>query len=93
VAWDSISPASIQKCWWKFTIIKRPDDQAEEDTASQDQQDRNKLRAQIAQLPNIIEPLSVNESVCLGSEEIEDTEVAEEHKIFEQVVERYGLVE
>lgn len=94
IAWDNVSPISIQKCWWKSTIIKRPDDQTEEDIASQDQQDRDELQAQIAQLPHIIEPISVNEFIQLGSEVIEeDTEVADEHEIFQQVVERYGLAE
>ena len=88
-------PTSIQKCWWKSTIIKKPDDQAE-DIASQEQQehDRDELQAQITQLPNITDPLSVNEFIQLGSEEIEeDDEGANEHEIFEQVVERYGLAE
>jgi hypothetical protein len=94
MAWDNVSPVSIQKCWWKSTIIKRPDDQAEEDTASQDQQDRDELQTQIAQLPHITEPISVNEFIQLGSEVIEeDTEVVDENEIFQQVVERYGLAE
>ena len=92
VAWEAVSPASIQKCWWKSTIIIKPDEA--EDMASQEQQDEDELRAQIAQLPNITDPLSVNEFVQLGSEEIkEDNEGADECEIFEQVVERYGLVE
>jgi hypothetical protein len=94
VAWDNVSPISIQKCWWKSTIIRRPDDHVEEDIASQDQPDRDELQAQIAQLPYITEPISVNEFIQLGSEVIEeDTEVANEHEIFHQVVERYGLAE
>jgi len=37
---------------------------------AKEQQDQDELRAQIAQLPNITDPLSVNEFVQLGSEEI-----------------------
>jgi DDE superfamily endonuclease/Tc5 transposase DNA-binding domain/Fission yeast centromere protein N-terminal domain len=94
VAWDNVSSISIQKCWWKSTIIKRPDDQAEEGTASQDQQDRDELQAQIVQLPCITEPISVNEFIQLGSEVIEeDTHIVTEYEIFQQVVERYALAE
>ena len=94
VAWDIVSPVTIQKCWWKSTIIQKPEDQPEEDTATQDQQDKDELGAQIAQLPSIIEPLSVDEFIQLGSEVIEeDAEVAEEYEIFEQVVERYRIAE
>jgi hypothetical protein len=92
VAWDAISPATIQKCWWKSTILKKPDDQAE-DTASQEQQDQDELQVQIAQLPNITNPLSVIEFIQLGSEEIEDDEWTDENTIFMRVVERYGLAE
>jgi hypothetical protein len=94
VAWDIVSPVTIQKCWWKSTIIQKLEDQPEEDIATQDQQDRDELGAQIAQLPSITEPLSVDEFIQLGSEVIEeDAEVAEESEIFEQVVERYGIAE
>jgi len=97
VAWEAVSLVSIQKCWWKSTIIKKPDNQAE-DIASQEQQDqdqdRDELQAQIAQLPNIADLLSVNEFIQLGSEEIEDdNEGADEYEIFQQVVERYRLAE
>jgi hypothetical protein len=65
-------------------IIQKPEDQPEEDTATQDQQDRDELGAQIVQLPNIIEPLLVDEFIQLGSKVIEeDAEVAKEYKIFE----------
>lgn len=93
VAWEAVSPASIQKCWWKSTIIEKPDNHAE-DIAGQKQQeqDQDELRAQIAQLPNVTDPLSVHEFIQLGSEEIEeDDRGANEHEIFQQVVEKYGL--
>ncbi|KIM98681.1 hypothetical protein OIDMADRAFT_31454 [Oidiodendron maius Zn] len=93
VAWEAVSPGSIQKCWWKPTIIIKPDHEAE-DVASQEQRDQDELQAQITQLPNITDPLSVNEFIQLGGEEIkEDNEGANECEIFEQVIEIYGLVD
>jgi hypothetical protein len=89
-AWESVLPQTIQKCWWKSTIIKKPVDYTE-DIISQDQQDRDELQAQIAQLP-ITDPISANEFIQLSSEAIEDElEVGDEDRIFQNMVERYGF--
>jgi hypothetical protein len=46
LAWDQgVSEATIQKCWWKSTIIKRPVDQEAKDQCLQ--QERDKLQAQM----------------------------------------------
>ena len=90
---QGVSPATIQKCWWKSTIIKKPEDQVEQDIATQDQRDRDELQAQIAQLP-ITNPLPVDEFIQLDGEVIKKIlKIAEESEIFEQIVERYGIAE
>jgi hypothetical protein len=86
LAWDQgVSEATIQKCWWKSTIIKKPVDQEVEDQYLQ--QERDKLQAQILQLPNISELLSVDEYISLPNEVVED----EEEDIFESIIDRYSV--
>ena len=86
LAWDQgVSEATIQKCWWKSTIIKKPVDQEVEDQYLQ--QERDKLQAQILQLPNISELLSVDEYISLPNEVVED----EEEDVFESIVDRYSV--
>ena len=85
LAWDQgVSEATIQKCWWKSTIIKKPVDQEVTDQSLQ--QDRDKLQAQMARLPNISDLLSVDEYIQLPNEGVED----EEEDIFESIVDRYS---
>lgn len=76
--------STIRKCWWKSTIIKKPVDQDIDDQSLQQEQDD--LKAQMAQLPDITELLSVDEYINLPNEEVED----EEEDIFESVVDRYS---
>ena len=86
LAWDQgVSEATIQKCWWKSTIIKKPVDQEVEDQYLQ--QERDKLQAQILQLPNISELLSVDKYIHLLNEVVED----EEEDVFESIVDRYSV--
>jgi hypothetical protein len=51
------------------------------------QQERDKLQAQISQLPNISELLSVDEYIYLPNEVVDD----EEEDVFESIVDRYSV--
>jgi hypothetical protein len=88
-AWEtSVTTDTIQKCWWKSTLIKKPiPGELEEDTIVVDDgsADRIELRDQIAQLP-IENPLSLDEFLNPEDEIIVD----EEEDIFTSVVNHYG---
>lgn len=85
LVWDQgVSVSTIQKCWWKSTIIKKPVDQDINNQSLQQEQDD--LKAQMAQLPDITELLSVDEYINLPNKEVED----EEEDIFESVVDQYS---
>jgi hypothetical protein len=48
----------IQKCFWKSTVIKKPEQGVIQE--ENQQVDRDALQAQIAELPGIKDPLSLN---------------------------------
>ena len=92
-SWEQgVTSLSIQKCFWKSTIIKK---QEQEVIQEENQQaDRDALQAQITELPGIEDPLSLNEFIELADEVIDD----EDGDIFASVVDRYstekeGIVE
>jgi hypothetical protein len=74
VAWcDYVSSQTIQKCFWKSTITTKPDDNMDNLESVQDL-DMDELRAQIAQLPRVIDPLSVEEFIEVPEEVIDDND-------------------
>jgi hypothetical protein len=84
VAWnDIVTTATIQKCWWKSTVVKKLVGQ--EIVKDNQQPDRDKLQAQIQELPGITDRLSINEFIQPAGEIVED----EDEDIFASVVERY----
>lgn len=88
---DEVTGKTIRKCWWKSTIIKKPVDQPQDLVNQQDQVLATELQAQIAQLPGLADPLTVNEFVQLESEVVEDqVEDGDEGQVFQDLVEQYG---
>lgn len=86
VAWTTImSTATIQKCWWKYTVVKeRAGQEAVEDNQGPD---RDELQAQIQELSGITDLLSINEFIQPLGEAVDD----EERDIFAFMVERYSI--
>lgn len=86
VAWtDIVTTATIQKCWWKSTVVKKPVGQEiVEDTQ---QPDQDELQAQIQELPGIADRLSINEFIQPAGEVVDD----DDQDIFASVVERYSI--
>jgi hypothetical protein len=58
---------------WKSTITTKPDDNMDNLESTQDL-DMDELRAQIAQLPRMIDPLSVEEFIDVPEEVIDDND-------------------
>ena len=84
--WEELVTAkSIQRCFWKSTVFKKP---VNIDILDSDEQaDRDVLQAQITELPMIEDPLSLNEFIDPLWEVIEDNNT----DIFTSVVERYSI--
>ena len=86
-----MTDTTIQRCWWKSTIIKKPIDQ---DPISQQDQDlqaqMTTLQAQITRLP-IINPLSADEFIQVNGEGVDD-ELGEgdEEQIFQDIIDQYS---
>jgi hypothetical protein len=82
-AWDQVTDTTIQRCWWKSTIIKKPIDQ---DLQAQ----MTTLQAQITRLP-IINPLSADEFIQVNGEGVDD-ELGEgdEEQIFQDIIYQYS---
>ena len=90
-AWEEVAVKTIQKCWWKSTIIKKPVDQTQDLVNQQDQVLATELQAQIAQLPGLANPLTVNEFIQLESEVVKDqVEEGDGDQVFEDLVDQYG---
>jgi hypothetical protein len=90
-AWDQVTDTTIQRCWWKSTIIKKPIDQ---DPISQQDQDlqaqMTTLQAQITRLP-IINPLSADEFIQVNGEGVDDElRDGDEEQIFQDIIDQYS---
>src|ERR1700733_9756860 len=95
-AWEiSVTTDTIQRCWWRSTLIKKPTPEVlaqiaelEGDTIVVDDgsADRIELQYQIAQLP-IKDPLSLDEFLNPEDETIVD----EDEDIFTSVVNNYSV--
>lgn len=87
-AWEGLSPDTIKRCWWKSTVFKKPEDldqaQADDNAAVAD------LQAMISRIPQIVDPLPINEFISPAEEIIIEYK---EQDIFQQVVEQYSIVE
>ena len=86
--WETfVTPDTIQRCWWKSTLIKKPEEPIGELIAEDDQStERAELQAQIAQLL-IKNPLSLDEFLNPEDEVIVD----KDDDIFTTVVEHYSI--
>ena len=85
ISWASgVIIATIQKCWWKSTVIKKPKEITIED--DNQQADRDDLETQINTLPGITDPLTIAEFIQPTAEVIDD----QDGDIFISVVERYS---
>src|ERR1700710_2033492 len=56
IAWEQVTAQTIQRCWWKSTVIKKPGDVQ----VAMEYQHIDELQAQIARLP-INDPLPLDE--------------------------------
>jgi hypothetical protein len=90
-AWDQVTKTTIQRCWWRSTIIKKPIDQDPVHQQDQDlQAQTTDLQTQITRLPNITNPLSANEFIQINGEAIEDElEDGDEEQVFQDIVDQY----
>jgi hypothetical protein len=91
IAWnDIITQATIQKCFWKSTVLQKPIDEATISIVTaatiEDQTERIELQAQITALPGITDPLAINDFIEPINEIIEDRD----EDIFTSVVEHYS---
>jgi hypothetical protein len=92
-SWEQgVTPLSIEKCFWKSTVFKKPEQEVIQEESQQ--ADRDALQAQIAELPGIEDPLPLNEFIEPANEVIDDEDI----DIFASVVDRYrtekeGIVE
>src|SRR5438270_60723 len=85
-ALTNVTNTTIQRCWYKSTIIKKPTKEIDiDDNLAQEQAERIELQVQVEALPNI-EPLSIAKFIEPMSERIDD----EDGDIFELVVHRYA---
>jgi hypothetical protein len=68
VAWEQmVTQKTIQKCWWRSTVIKKPVVEGEVIEEDNSAAERAELQAQIASFP-IKDPLSLNEFLNPESE-------------------------
>ena len=81
---NGVTAVTIQKCWWKSTVIKKPKEVIIED--NNQQADQDDLEAQINTLPGIVDPLTIAEFIQPAAEVIDD----QDGDIFRSVVERYS---
>lgn len=91
IAWnDIITQATIQKCFWKSTVIQKPINEVAISivtaAAPEDQTERMELQAQITIVPGIIDPLAINDFIEPAIEIIED----QDEDIFTSVVKHYS---
>jgi hypothetical protein len=92
-AWhNSVTSSTIQKCWWKSTCIKKPlnvdntgidEERIDEEWISQE---KTQLSRQILAIPNILNPLSIDEFIQPPEEEIIDSD----ENITESIIEQYS---
>lgn len=84
-AWSrDVQPSTIQKCFWKSTIIPKPDG---ESTTLNQQNEYDDLQSQIASIPSITDPLPVPEFLEPPGEEIIDND----EDIERSVIEKYSI--
>jgi hypothetical protein len=87
-AWHTgVNPSTIQKCWWKSTCIQKPLD-TEYTTVEEERisQEKSQLHQQILAIPNLSNPLEIDEFIQLPEEEIVDSN----ENITELIIERYS---
>jgi hypothetical protein len=85
-SWEQgVTPLSIEKCFWKSTVFKKPEQEVIQEESQQ--ADRDALQAQIAELPGIEDPLPLNEFIEPANEVIDDEDI----DIFASVVDRYSI--
>ena len=85
-SWGNIADTTVQRCWYKSTVVKKPVEEAiTDENLAEEQAEQIELQAQVEALPDI-EPLSIAEFIEPTSERIDD----EDGDIFESVVYRYA---
>ena len=84
-SWANVTDTTVQRCWYKSTVIKKPKEAVTDDNLAQEQAEQIELQAQVKALPDI-EPLSIAEFIEPVSERINN----EDGDIFESVVYQYA---
>jgi hypothetical protein len=79
-----VTSKTIQKCFWKSTLIPKPQDTSEQNT---DQEDIDELTTQIASLPGIQDLMPVQEFITVPEEVIID----DDDDIIASVVDMYSV--
>jgi hypothetical protein len=85
-AWSEVSETTVQQCWWKSTVIKQGDNTIKVEIFNEVLADQAELQEQIAALPNVEDPLSIDDFIEPDCELIND----QDGDIFTSVVERYS---
>jgi hypothetical protein len=87
VSWAQyLASSTIQKCFWKSTLISKPQGMTEQNT---DQEDIDDLAAQISSLPGIQDLMPVREFIAVPEEVIADND----DDIMASVVDMYSVDE
>jgi hypothetical protein len=84
LAWEALEAHKLQKCWWKSTLIPKPEN---EDILQDNVAEIEELSAEIARLPG--------DSMLIGDflEPAGEVIIDEDEDIFEPIVERYSTIE
>ena len=81
-----VTPGVITRCFWKSTCVSKPLDLANSLDPNDQQQVQEQLQAQIAMIPNILDPLLLEEFIQPIDEQIID----DESDILNTVIESYS---
>ena len=81
-----VIPGVIQRCFWKSTCVSKPLDLANPLDTNDQQQVREQLQAQIALIPDILDPIPLEEFIQPIDEQIIDNE----NDILNTVIESYS---
>ncbi|KAI0993260.1 hypothetical protein K3495_g14924, partial [Podosphaera aphanis] len=85
ISWEDLEACVIRRCWWKSTLISRPDSQELEPGFYTTQSEE--LEAQIAGF--FLDPIPI----CDFLEPDEEIIVEEDSDIFEAIVSRYSIID
>ncbi|KAI0995692.1 hypothetical protein K3495_g12488 [Podosphaera aphanis] len=88
IAWEGLEARKIQRCWWKSTLIPRPESRESSDSSPDDYTTESEELS--GQLNRFFEdPTPIHDFLCPVGEII----VEENDDIFESIVNRYSTID